>query len=249
MSDTTTDGFLGGQINIEQPRNGFRSGIDAVLLAAAVPAKSGESVLELGCGAGAASLCLAARVPGLELTGVEISPEMAELAKLNAARNGVDMKIVEADVSDMPDEIRKLNFDHVFLNPPYFRQGTVSPPNGAAKAVAHAETETGLTAWIDAAYKRLKPKGRLTVIQKAERFADLLSALDDRLGDITLKPIAPRKGKPAELVILSARKGAKGAPRLLAPLILHKGKAHRTDGDDYRAEVGRMLRRGEALVL
>jgi len=249
VNDTTTDGFLGGQITIEQPRNGFRSGIDAVLLAAAVPAKPGESVLELGCGAGAASLCLAARVPGLELTGVEISPRMVELARSNAARNSVEMNVVAADVAALPKEVRNLSFDHVFLNPPYFRQGTVTAPERSEKAIAHAEGEVDLAEWIDVACKRLKPRGRLTVIQKAERFADLLSGLDDRLGDIALKPVAPRKGRAAELVILSARKGAKGAPRLLAPLILHKGKNHAKDGDDYRAEVGRMLRRGEALVL
>ena len=68
--DLTHDAFLGGRLHLWQPRRGYRAGVDPVLLAASVPAKAGQSVLDLGCGAGAAALCLGAREPGLELLGM-----------------------------------------------------------------------------------------------------------------------------------------------------------------------------------
>ena len=85
MTDqTTTDDFLGGLVSVIQPRKGYRAGVDAVLLAASIPAKPGQQVLELGCGVGVASLCLAARVPDLTMTGVELQSDYAALALQNA---------------------------------------------------------------------------------------------------------------------------------------------------------------------
>jgi tRNA1Val (adenine37-N6)-methyltransferase len=89
----TDDKFLCGRLRLLQPEKGYRAATDAVLLAAACPAVAGQSVLDLGCGAGAASLCLAARVPGLRLTGLEVQPEYADLARRNAARNGIAMEV------------------------------------------------------------------------------------------------------------------------------------------------------------
>ena len=97
--DLTCNAFLGGRLHLWQPKNGYRAGIDPVLLAAAVPAESGQSVLELGCGAGAAVLCLAARVPGLIMTGVELQPAYAKLAERNASENGAEMDVVCADLA------------------------------------------------------------------------------------------------------------------------------------------------------
>jgi tRNA1(Val) A37 N6-methylase TrmN6 len=81
---TSTDDFLGGRLSIIQPRKGHRAGSDAVFLAAAAPARAGERVLDIGAGVGVAGLCLLARVPGIELTAVEIDHELATLAAANA---------------------------------------------------------------------------------------------------------------------------------------------------------------------
>jgi len=88
-------------LSIIQPRAGHRVGGDAVFLAAAVPAKAGERVLEAGTGVGVAGLCLLARVPELNVTAVEIDAELCALAKSNAARNGFaeQFKVIEADVT------------------------------------------------------------------------------------------------------------------------------------------------------
>lgn len=244
-SSLTRDAFLGGRLRICQPRQGYRAGIDPVLLAAAVPATPGDSVLELGCGAGVASLCLAARVPGVQLTGVERQADYAALARQNAALNGIAMQVTACDLQHLPAELRALNFDHVIANPPYFPAHSRSPAQDSGREMGRGE-ETPLAAWIDVAVRRLRPRGWLTVIHDAARLPDLLCALDPRLGDVTVQPLAGRVGRAAHLVLLQARKGARGPFRLCAPLILHDGAAHDGDRDSYTPEISAILRDGGA---
>ncbi|MDF0601028.1 methyltransferase [Psychromarinibacter sp. C21-152] len=245
-SATTCDGFLGGRLSILQPQRGYRAGVDPVLLAAAVTARPGQSVLELGCGAGVAALCLQARVGGLALTGLELQPDYAALARRNADANGVPMRVVEGDLARMPTELRAESFDHVLANPPYYRRAarTAAAQTGRETALGEA---TPLAAWIDAAVRRLAPRGVLTVIQRADRLHDLLTACDSRLGDVQVQPLAPRDGRAAELVLLRAVKGARGPFRLHAPLILHAGARHERDAESYREEIRAVLRDGKTL--
>lgn len=243
---TNRDGFLGGRLSILQPARGYRAGVDPVLLAAAVTARPGQSVLELGCGVGVASLCLQARVGGLNLTGLELQPDYAGLAERNARENGLSLRVVTGDLSRMPAELRSVNFDHVIANPPYYRPGhrTTSGESGRETALAGP---TPLADWIDAGVRRLSPRGVLTVIQRADRLLDLLSACDGRLGDVQLQPLAPRTGRAAELVLLRAVKGARGPFRLHAPLVLHEGERHEGDGENYHKAIRAVLRNGEIL--
>ncbi|MBK5934495.1 tRNA1(Val) A37 N6-methylase TrmN6 [Rhodovulum imhoffii] len=242
----TEDDFLGGRVRAAQPAVGYRAGTDAVLLAAAVPAKPGQSVLELGCGAGVASLCLAVRVPDLRLTGIERQLPYAGLARTNAARNGVKMEIVTADITNLPASLRGQSFDHVFANPPYYLRTRGSAACDPGREAALGE-ETPLSQWMDVATRRLVPGGWLTVIQRVERLPDLMQALDDRLGSAELLPLAPRQGRAAKLGVLRARKGARGAFRLLPPLVLHMGARHETDGESYTPPVRAVLRQAAAL--
>lgn len=242
----THDRFLGGRLVLAQPARGYRAGIDAVLLAAAVPARAGQSALELGAGTGAASLCLGARVQGLSQTGLELQPGYAVLAQQNAAANGIALEVVQGDVAALPAALRARSFDHVLMNPPYFDRG-----DGTAAADPGRETALGegapLAAWVEAATRRLASGGCLTAIQRAERLPDLLAACDGRLGSLAVLPVAPRAGRPAKLVLLWARKGGRAAFRLLAPLVLHEGDRHDRDGESYRPEVQAILRDGAAL--
>ena len=111
--EITRDKFLGGRLVISQPKKGYRAGVDPVILAASIPARSGESILELGCGVGVASLCLAQRVKALRITGLEILPQIAQLARDNAQENDLPMEVIDGDLGDMPIELRNLQFDHV----------------------------------------------------------------------------------------------------------------------------------------
>ncbi|WP_299151971.1 methyltransferase [uncultured Tateyamaria sp.] len=240
-NDLTCDAFLGGKLHLWQPRAGYRAGVDPVLLAASVPAKAGETVLDLGCGVGAAALCLGARVPGLDLVGVERQGAYAALAR----RNG--LKVFETDLTNLPTALHELQFDHVLANPPFFdrRAGRSAADQGRERARGH---DTPLAAWIDAAARRLRYRGYLHMIHRAERLPELLAGTTGRLGSPEVWPICPRIGRPAELVIFRARKEGRAQFCLHPPIILHKGARHERDGISYVPEIEAVLRHGAALL-
>ena len=242
--DLTRDAFLGGKLHLLQPRQGYRAGLDAVLLAACVQAEAGQTVLELGCGVGAAILCLNARVPGLTLTGVEVLPENAALAE----RNGGDaLEVVTADLADLPLHVRQRQFDHVLANPPYFDRTASISSGDPLRESAHGE-HTPLHKWVQIAGKRLAPKGRVYFIHRAERLPDLNRALPADLGSVEVLPLAPRVGRAPEMIILRARKNGRGAFRLLNTFVMHQGVSHGEDGEDtYVPELRAVLRDGAAL--
>ena len=244
----TTDAFLGGQLQIAQPRRGYRAGVDPVLLAASVAAKPGQSVLELGCGVGVAALCLGRRVPGLTLTGVELQPDYAALARHNAGVNGLPLHVITADLRALPADLRQQRFDHVIMNPPYFDRDT-----GTAAADPGRDTALGgptpLADWLDIGARRLAPQGFLTIIQRIERLPEVLIALQGRLGSIVMRPIAGRANRAPGLFILRARQEGRAAFRLLPTLVMHIGADHLADKDSYTPQVAEILRNGAELPM
>lgn len=239
------DAFLGGRVQLWQPCKGYRSGIDPVLLAATVPAQAGQSVLDLGCGAGAAVLCLGARVPGLVLAGLELQPAYAELARRNGAEVG--LTVHEGGVEAPPAALRSGRFDHVIANPPYFPSGARTPSPDGARETGLGESAP-LSAWLACAAKRVRPGGTVTVIQRADRLGDLLGAVPRSLGSAQIWPVAPRVGREAALVLLRWIGQGRAALRLHAPLILHEGDRHERDGDSYRAVISAVLREAAPLL-
>lgn len=244
-SDLSDDKFLCGRLRLLQPLKGYRAATDPVLLAAACPAEPGHSVLDLGCGAGAAVLCLGHRVPGLSLAGLELQPAYADLARRNADRNAIAVEVHEGDLARMPRDLRR-DFDHVIANPPYYPAGG-SPSPIAARARA-MQVETPLTAWVQAATRRLRPGGWLTLICGADGLPEVLAALPPKLGSAAVLPLAPREGKPALRVIVQARKGGRAAFRLLAPFVIHAGAAHDGDRESYTPAANAVLRDGADLL-
>lgn len=243
-AEVTRDAFLGGRLHLFQPRHGYRAGLDAVMLSACVQAKKDQRVLELGCGAGAAILCLGSRVAGLQLTGIERDPRFAALAR----RNGGDaLELVEADLADLPLSLRQRQFDHVLANPPYYdRRASVASEHPAREAAHGAQTP--LAKWVKTAAKRLVPKGYLHFIHLTECLPDILAALPHEMGSIEVLPLAARTGRAPDRFILRARKNGRGPFTLHAPLILHCGDHHEKDGESYVPAVKSVLRDGAALV-
>lgn len=246
--DLTCDDFLGGLVRAWQPRKGYRAGVDPVLLAASVAAKPGQRVLELGCGVGVASLCLAARVQGLALTGVELQPDYADLARRNAAENGAPLDIVTADLRQLPADLRQTQFHHVIMNPPYFDRsaGTAASDHGRDTALGG---DTPLVDWINIGTRRLGPRGFMTIIQRMERLPDVMTALSGRLGSVIVRPISGRENRAPELFLLQARQDGRAAFRMAPTLIMHEGVRHTGDAESYRENVRAVLRNGAALPI
>jgi tRNA1(Val) A37 N6-methylase TrmN6 len=247
---TTTDGFLGGRIGIIQPRGGHRAGSDAVFLAAAVSARTSGRVLDAGAGVGASALCLLARVPGLEVTAVEIDAHLCALAEKNAERNGFAgrFKVVNADVTWPAKALRaagllREGYDQMIANPPFHAEGAVRAAPDPARATAHVMGAGGLGAWVRFLTAFAAPKGRLTLIHRAECLGELLGLLDRRFGDIAVFPLFPKRGEPATRIILQGRKGSRAGLKLLPGLVLHE------PGGSYTAEAEAVLREREGLEL
>ncbi len=244
--DTTLDGFLGGQLRIRQPKDGYRAATDPVFLAAATDAKAGDTLLELGCGVGVASLCLAKRVPGVAITGIEVQAEYAALARDNAVSNGLDFTVIDGDIGQMPDALRSQSFDHVIANPPFFDKGAGSAPHNSGKATAHV-FETDLSDWVDAGLRRLKPNGTFTMIQLAVQLPEILIALSGRAGNIEVLPLAARSGRAAKRVLVRAQKGSRAPFKLLAPFLVHSGAQHVQGTSDYSKPAAAILQDGAEL--
>lgn len=244
------DGFLGNRLKILQPEKGYRAGIDAVLLAASVPARDGERVLEAGAGVGVASLCLAARVRGLEVAGLELQPELVGLAQRNIERNGVGdrVSILEGDIGLSPRDLTALGLEpngwhHVFANPPFHDPATSPASPDAGKAQSHLTLGSDLDDWVRFCCTMARPRGTVTFVHRADALAALLAAMTGHLGGIEVFPLWPAAGKSASRIILRGQRDSK-APLTIRPgLVLHGRDGRFTE----RAEA--VLRGGEALLL
>jgi tRNA1(Val) A37 N6-methylase TrmN6 len=241
----TEDGFLNGRLRILQPEKGYRAGIDAVFLAASIPCAAGDKVFEAGLGTGVAALCLAHRVPGLEITGIETAARYAMLAEENARRNacGAGLKVIHGDIKDVLRKDSALlpapgSMAHVFANPPYFEDGKATPSPVALKAQAHHFGPEDLDIWVKAMHLLLEPRGTATIIYRAEALTQLLATVEGRFGDITVAPLFPRAGLAATRIIVQGIKGSRAPVQLLPGLLLH--------GDDgkFTAAAEAVLREG-----
>ena len=221
--DRTPDRFLGGRVAVTQPARGYRAGMDAILLAAAVPPVAGP-VLDMGCGAGTVMLCAAARLAGLKGIGLEYDPDMAALARENVAANGLEgqLEVVEGNAMALPEGWQN-RFDTVMSNPPYFDVGAISPP-GEGRAAAYLASQ-GLKGWLTAMVHCARPRGRVLLIHRAAELGRILAVLERQTGEISVLPLHPRHGEAASRVIVTARKGLRPGPlRLLAGQVLHEGE-------------------------
>ena len=220
---TDEDTLMGGRVRVLQGPDGYRAAIDPVLLAASIPARDGQRVLELGSGGGAASLCLVARVPGVTITGLEMQPDLADLAGRSADLNNMSNRVhfIAGDLLSPPAELIAGSFDHVMANPPYLPADRGHPPPDPGKAAANVEGAAALGDWIESAQAMVCNKGRVTIIHRADRIDEILAAMQGRFGAIAVLPLWPMAGKPAKRVIVQGRKGV-SSPALIHPgLVLH----------------------------
>lgn len=241
--DIVENGVLNGRVRLRQPARGYRAGMDAALLAAAVPAEAGQRVIEAGCGAGAVLMQIAARRPGIMLTGLERDPAMAALAVENAALNEVagTTAIRQGDVAAGFRVLGVEPADWAVSNPPFFDDA------GALRAPAEGKrgawmADDGLKAWTEFLLKAVKEGGRIVVVHRADRLADLLALLGEKAGSLAIRPIHPFADEPAKRVLVHAIKTGRAPLRLLPPLVLHD-----RDGAKHTDQAEAILR-GEAAL-
>ncbi len=240
-AEVVESALLGGRVRLRQPSTGYRAGMDAALLAAATPSGPGQRVIEAGCGAGAVLMQIAARRPDAVLTGLERDPTMAALARENAALNGAQADIVEGDVAAGFRALDLPPFDWAVSNPPFFDDpGALRAPAAGKRGAWMADD--GLKAWTDFLLKAVREGGKIVVIHRADRLADLLGLLGAGAGSFAVRGIHPYADEPAKRVLVQAIKTGKAPLRLLPPLVLHD-----RSGAKHTAEAEAVLR-GEAAL-
>lgn len=242
----SVDDFLGGKVRLTQLEKGYRAGMDAVLLAASIHAKPGDKALDLGTGTGGVAICLAARCPGVAIDCLEIQEDLIGLAKQNVELNDFSgrIKIHQGSILENPPMVPENYYDHVFANPPYLEGGSANHSPTETKDLAHIGTGGAcLEDWVKFALSRVKNKGTVTFIFRADRVDELMAALHRRAGETVIFPLWPRVGEAAKRVIVQARKGLHGGATLAPGLALHGKK------DRYSPEAEAILREGGAIDL
>jgi tRNA1(Val) A37 N6-methylase TrmN6 len=237
------DRFLNGRLTLRQSRHGYRAGLDAALLAAACDAGPGQSVLEAGCGPGAALLAAALRRPKARFVGLERDPEALALAQWNIAANGLERRVsaMAGDVGEKPASLGLEPFDAVMANPPFFDDpGAIRGPAPERQGAYLAEG--GLQAWTQFLLKAVREGGSVTLIHRADRLADILALMGQDAGSFRIRPVAPFADGPAKRVLVRAIKTGK-APLVLLPAVV----LHDRTGAKHTAEAEAILR-GEAAL-
>lgn len=246
----TDDAFMGGLLQILQPRHGYRAGLDAVMLAAAVEHRGAPfQVLDVGAGVGTAGLCVARRCPDARVVLVEREPDLVALASENIERNGLGdrVAVVAADVSNAKAAaldalgLAEARFDVVIANPPYHAEGAGTAARNGLKAAAHAMPDAALDDWLRFLARMAKPGGEMLIVHKASALPELIAASAGRFGSLRATPLFSRAGEPASRVLFSGVKGSRAPFRLDAGYVVHDENGRFTEGAE------RVLRLGQAL--
>lgn len=243
--DYTEDYLLGGRILLRQPVQGYRVAIDPIFLAASIELHEGETVLDIGAGVGAASLCLAARVPNCRVVGLELQRSSVRLAAENIALNNMRdrVEILNGDLLQPPPRLAAGTYAHVMTNPPYLEVGRSNQSQNAHKQLSNVESSVSLEQWAKFCLLMVRPKGTVTFVHRADRLAEILSYFNGKLGDVIIYPLWPGDGKPAKRVLIRGRKNSHGALTLASGMVLHH-----SDGQ-YTAEAEAILRHAAFLKL
>jgi tRNA1(Val) A37 N6-methylase TrmN6 len=242
---STEDRLLGGRIRLKQPATGYRVAIDPVFLAAAVPAEPHQLVLDIGCGAGAAMLCLAARVPHSRVVGLEMQRDLVRLAGDNVILNGLDARasVMIGDLLQPPPRLSPGAFDHVMANPPFHRRDHADTTAKSGKSAATVEGDADLGDWVRFSLAMVRAKGTVNFIHRADRIDSLLGQIAGRAGEVVVFPLWPAAGEAASRILVRARKQVASPARLAAGLVLQGA-----DGR-FSPEAEGVLREGRGLEI
>ncbi len=242
---STTDTLLNGKVILHQLKEGYRVAIDPIFLAATLSPEAGQTVLEVGCGVGAALLCLAKRVKDVRMVGLELQRDLVRLAQQNIKDNRLEdhLEVLQGDMRHLPPRLAAGSFDHVMVNPPYNQPAKSTVSKNKVKATANAETEGSLQEWLHFAHLMARPQGFLHMIHRADRLDEILALLQGKFGNISLYPLWPGIGKAAKRVLIQAQKNVAGPLKLCQGMLLHEEDGCATE------EAQAVLREGKAIFV
>jgi tRNA1(Val) A37 N6-methylase TrmN6 len=244
-ADVTENYLLGGRILVRQPAQGYRVAIDPIFLAASIHVQEGDSILDIGAGVGAASLCLAHRVPTCKVVGLDIQRSNVRLAMENSELNKMRgrVEVLLGDILQPPPRLAAGTFAHVMANPPYLEDQKTNLSPTCHKQLSHTEGPVTLEQWAKFSLLMVRPKGTITFIHRADRLPDILACFHGKLGDMIIFPLWPGQGKPAKRVLIQGRKSTHGLTILSQGLTLHYPDGRYTEAAE------RILRDGAELLL
>lgn len=247
-AEVSENAVLGGRLVLRQPLKGHRVGHDAILLAAACSAHSGDRLVDLGAGVGAAALAVARRVDNLRVTLIEIDPALTALARENAEHNHLAdrVQVLTLDVTApaaafTAQGLAPGSVDHVLMNPPFNAPPNPSPDLG--RRLAYVATDDTLSRWLGTAARLLRPNGIVTLIWRADGLPAVLTALADAFGAVGVLPVHPKPATPAIRVLVRAVKASR------APLLLLPGLVLADEAGKPTAAAKAVLRNGGVLAL
>jgi tRNA1Val (adenine37-N6)-methyltransferase len=202
----------------------FTFGTDAVLLAHFSQAKAGDRIADFGTGCGIIPILMYARIPGIRITGVEIQPELAAMAKKSAALNGLEeqISIICGDIRDAKSLVGT-GLDVIVTNPPYEKADSGKPHASEHVGIAKRELLCKLEDVARSAAGVLRTGGRLYMIYPAERFAELMAVLSrHHLEPKRIQMVTSRADRAPGFALVEARKGARPGVRFLPQLAIYE---------------------------
>lgn len=236
MTGETVDVFHRGRFVLVQPKGaGHRAGVDAMILAAAVPRDFAGQLADLGAGAGAAGLAVASRCPQSQVTLIERDPLMIDHANKTLKHESnqtlaLRISLIESDVTltgkrRVAAGLADNAFDFAIMNPPFNLANDRRTPD-PVKALAHVMDDGLFESWLRTAAAIVRPGGGMALIARPQSIGDILAALKGRFGGVCIVPVHPREGEAAIRIVVAATHGSRAAMRLESPLVLHGPEGH-----------------------
>lgn len=236
VTEVSCDRLACFDLELKQPRTGYRYSLDALILARFAPLCPAGRILELGAGCGVISLVLARRNPESVVVAIESNPVMADISADNARTNQLDgrVTVLHADVLDLKKMFPDSGFDLVVSNPPYRTPGTGRLSPHAGRDTARHESTAGLADFLAAAKYQVKPGGRICFIHHPSRFVEFVTQVSaQKLSLLQLQMVHGTVGGPATMFLAEVAKGRRATPRIAPPLFV------RNQDGDYTGDVWR----------
>lgn len=217
---------------IIQNTEGFCFGQDAVLLSGFAKVKRGETALDLCTGTGIIPILLEAKTNGEHFGAIELQQSSADMARRSVEYNSLEKKIdiVCGDIREIEKHFKMQSFDVVTCNPPYMVTGSGEMCEISPKAIARHEIMCNIKDVFTAAKKMLKFGGRMYMVHRPDRLADIFSAAREcAIEPKVLRLVQPYNDKDPNLVLIEFVKGGKPYLKVEKNLVVYNPDDSYTD--------------------